>query len=220
VAGTVALVPGATGASGAIGDLRAMNDQLLRTTSTVPRPGAIWLATDDPSTVAAVLERTVPDGARVTTVSTGSGDALLRPVVVALWIGSAGALLLAAAALAAVASALARARRPDIVALRALGVSDAQQAHGRQGELVGVVAFAVLLGVGGGILISALTVGDLARSAVLDAPRGLPATLQFDLVPGLILLAALAAVVAGIVVAIGAGVRRQAAASTGRELES
>lgn len=218
VAGTTALLPGATGALAALADLRGMNAQFLTTTSSVPRADQVWIASEDPTATADGLAAVLPDGARVTTAGSGSGDALLRPVVTALWLGAAGALALALAALGAVTGALARTRHPEVVVLRALGLSDGEQARARQRELAAVVAFAIVAGIAGGILVSALTVGDLARSAVLDAPATLPATLAFDWPVGLALLGAFVVAVAGLLGHYGVRVRRQSSTSTGREV--
>jgi hypothetical protein len=220
VAATTPLLPGSTSSLGVLADLRAVNEQVLRSSSSVPRPDQIWVASPDPATTAAELRPVVPTGARVTTIDAGSGNALQRPVVLALWIGAAGALVLAAAAIAAVAGALGRSRYPEVVALRALGLDNRAQARGRQAELLLVVAIALVLGVVSGLVISALTVGDLARSAVLDAPTGLPAVLQFDVVPLVAMLVGFGAIVIAIVAMHGSLVRRQAATSTGREVGS
>lgn len=216
VASTVPLLPGSTGSLGALADLRGLNEQVLRTSSSVPRPDQVWIATADPAATIAQLQ--LPTGARATTADSGSGIALQRPVVLALWWGGAGALVLAAAAIAAVAGAMARARHPEVASLRALGVDNRAQARSRAAELLLVVAIAIVLGVVAGVVVSLLTVGELARSAVLDAPTALPATLQFDVATLAMLLVAFSALVIGIAALYGARVRRQAAASTGREV--
>lgn len=90
----------------------------------------------------------------------------------------------------------------------------------RAAELAGVLGFAIAAGAGGGMLISALTVGDLARSAVLDAPAQLATLLSVDPVQLLIAGGAFGAMCAALIAVSAARVRAMAVAATGRELET
>jgi hypothetical protein len=217
VVGTEPLLPGTQGSWGVVADLVQVNDQLLRTTSSIPRPGQLWLATDQPDDVAADASALLGQDATVTTVRSGSGDTLLRAAVTGLWIGAAGALALAAAAVAAVVSSLAGSRLGEVAVLRVLGLSSRQQASGRRRELFLVTAFAAALGIAGGFLVSALLIPDLARSAVLDAPPILPAPLQLAVLPWTALLLGFAAIVAAIGMSYGLRVQSQARSASPRE---
>jgi hypothetical protein len=215
VASILPLLPGSLNPFVALVDLRALDDHLLRQTSSIPRPDQVW-ATGDETAIAAAA----PDGSQVTTPDTRSGTGLLQPVVVALWIGAVGALALALAALAAVSGALVRSRHPEVVVLRSLGLSDAQQARARGLELAVATGFGVVLGLLGGVLVSFLTVDGLARSAVLDAPTSLPADVVFAMPLGLAALGLFVLGAAAVIAVQGRRVARQAATSTGREVSA
>ena len=104
--------------------------------------------------------------------------------------------------------------------LKSVGLSNAQQASARRVELGAVLLFAAIAGALGGLLVSVLTIGDLARAAVLDAPPALVSGISIDAAPYVVILLAAAVVVGGIVVVAGARVRRAAVGATGREVEA
>lgn len=222
ITGVEPLLPGTLAPLTVMTDLPTLTTELLRSASSIPRPNAIWAGSSPAETdaTAQALAELAPPGAVVTTARSGSGEALLRPVVTALWIGSAGALLLAAAAVAAVAGALAGVRRGEVAVLRSLGLSARQQASSRRRELVAVIAAAVALGLAGGAAVSALTVPGLARSAVLDAPRTLPVELALDPIPLVLMMGLFAAACMAVLWWHSLMVARQYAASTGREVST
>ncbi|MDO7882228.1 FtsX-like permease family protein [Salinibacterium soli] len=220
VSSIVAQLPGTTEALTALVDLRALTDSVLRVTSSVPRPDQIWIDADDPVAAAAALQPVLPSGAVLTTVESGSGQELQRPVVAALWIGAAGSLLLAAAAAIAVSVALLRSRRGETVALRAIGMRDRDSSTARGVELVLVLVLGALAGTAAGLVVAQLTVGELARSAVLDAPRSLPAPVLLD-VPALSVAVAVVAVLTAATAAVtSSAVLAMARRSTGREVDA
>lgn len=222
VAGDVPLLPGTTGAWGAVVDLAAVDEHILRTGSSIPAPNQLWASAvhEDVDATIAALRTATPRGTDVTTTSTGTGGELLRPVTYALLAGGVGGLLLAAAAIAAAVAALDRARRSEVPVLKSVGLSNAQQARARRIELGAVLAFAAVAGVLGGLVVSVLTIGDLARAAVLDAPPALVRGISVDWVPFVAILAGALLVVGAIVVVAGARVRRAAQVATGREVEA
>ena len=220
VADTVSLLPGTTGSWGAVVDLAAVDEHVLRTGSSIPAPNQLWAVATDPDAAAAALRDATPRGTDVTTAATGTGGELLRPVTYALLAGGIGGLLLAAAAIAAAVAALDRERRSEVPVLKSVGLSNAQQASARRVELGAVLLFAAIAGALGGLLVSALTIGDLARAAVLDAPPALVSGISIDALPYAVILLAAAVVVGGIVVVAGARVRRAAVGATGREVEA
>ena len=215
----VPLLPGTTGSWGALVDLAAVDEHILRTGSSIPAPNQLWAVAADPNAAAAALREATPRGTDVTTATTGTGGELLRPVTYALLAGGIGGMLLAAAAIAAAVAALDRERRSEVPVLKSVGLSNAQQASARRVELGAVLLFAAIAGVLGGLLVSALTIGDLARAAVLDAPPALVSGISIDAAPYAVILLGAAVVVGGIVVVAGARVRRAAVGATGREVE-
>ncbi len=220
VADAVPLLPGTTGSWGAVVDLAAVDEHLLRTGSSIPTANQLWATGSDPDATAAALRDATPNGTDVTTATAGTGGELLRPVTFALLAGGVGGLLLAAAAIAAAVAALDRERRSEVPVLKSVGLSNAQQARARRVELAAVLAFAAIAGALGGLLVSVLTIGDLARAAVLDAPPALVSGIAIDWVPYAVILIGAAIVVGAIVVVAGARVRRAAAVATGREVEA
>ena len=220
VADAVPLLPGTTGSWGAVVDLAAVDEHLLRTGSSIPAPNQFWASTGDPDATATALRAATPNGTDVTTASTGTGGELLRPVTFALLAGGVGGLLLAAAAIAAAVAALDRARRSEVPVLKSVGLSNAQQARARRVELGAVLVFAAIAGALGGLLVSVLTIGDLARAAVLDAPPALVSGIAIDWVPYAVILLVAAIVVGAIVIVAGARVQRAAVVATGREVEA
>lgn len=217
IADDVDLLPGTEGSWGAVASLQLVNDQLLRTSNSIPRPDQFWLSTTEPQAVASAARSIAPEGANVTTVRSGSGDELLLAAAIGLWIGAVGGLALAATAVWAVVGALARSRVGEVAVLRVLGLSRSQQVTGRRRELFLVTAFAAVLGALSGVLVSALVIPDLAKSAVLGAPAILPAPLQFAVLPWLCAIAAFGMVLAAVGWAYGRAVGRQASTVTPRD---
>jgi hypothetical protein len=206
IAAITPALPGIPTSHPALVDLNELNDYLLRESPVVPRANQVWLATDGPVALGAAL----PVGAKVVTPANATDDSFAAPAELALWVAAIGGLLLAAISLGAVALTVARARRGEVGVLRAVGISARQQARARLGELTSIVLLSTLFGALGGLIVSALTAANLARSAVLGIPGGLTATLSFAIVPGAVLLAVSLGIMLGIVGISASGVRRQA----------
>ena len=207
IVGVVPLIPGIQSPNAVVTDLTALNTFILRTSQFVPTANQVWLSTSGPVDLGPAL----PKGAEVVTTRTAGGDQSFSvPAELALWIAAAGCLLLAAISLGAVALTIGRSRRGEVIVLRAVGVSAREQSGARLKELLSVIGIAVLLGVLNGMVVSWLTIANLAKSAVLGVPIGLQATLQFALLTGLALLAIALVVLLVIAVSYAARVRRQA----------
>jgi hypothetical protein len=82
-----------------------------------------------------------------------------------------------------------------------------------------VLGLSVFLGIGAGLVVSALTVSNLARSVVMAAPAELAAPLRFTLGTGVVALGVDVLVLLAIAMAYTARVRRQAT-DTGARLET
>lgn len=217
VAAVVPRIPGTTAPLAALTDLRALNAVVLDSSSSVPRPSELWIRTPDVPGTLMELDSQLPAGSRVTTEESGSGAALQAPVVVALWLGAIGTLLLALAATAAVAGALTRSRRGEIGVYRALGVTGRSQARAQAAELGIVLLLGAALGLAAGVAVSALTVPGLARSAVLDAPAGASVPLALGILPTLAALIGFLIAAGGVIAVSMRRVARIARSSTGRE---
>jgi hypothetical protein len=214
VAAVVPVIPGAAAQLAVLVDLPGFSAQQLALSSSVPASNEVWIATDDPGEVAAAL--TAP-GVRIMTDTTSPEDVLLAAGRGALWIGAGGALVLALAALGAIAGALLRDRAGEVVVLRVLGRTPRDQARSRERELAVVLAAAVLGGSVVGAVVAALTVAELARSAVLGADSAVATVIAVD---SLVLAAVLGATVftlAAATVVYGGRVAAQARALSPRE---
>lgn len=202
VVGVVDAVPGVLDAEAVLVDLGVLGQGLLRSRSTPLLPDEVWLAVDDGARVAAVADTATAlagPGATATTATTTGADPG-APVVEAFWTTAGAAVALALLGVAAVAAALVRARRREVVVLRAVGQTAAAQARARAAEHLAVALPAVALGALGGAATSLVLVPPLVRSTVL-APGPLPVRLAADTsgaaVLVLVLLLGLAAVAAG-----------------------
>lgn len=206
IAAVATLLPGVQSRYAIVVDLNALTEYIIGSSNVVPRANQVWLATSGPASFGSVL----PDGATVVTANDAIDSTFAAPAELALWIAALGCLLLAAISLGAVALTVARARRGEVAVLRAVGISARQQSRSRFVELAAVILVSVVFGVLGGVAVSALTLPNLAHSAVQSVPEGLPATLSFALALGGTLLAGSLLVMLGIAWFSAARVRRQA----------
>ncbi|WP_136518801.1 FtsX-like permease family protein [Cellulomonas telluris] len=202
VVGVVDAVPGVLDAEAVLVDLDALGQGLLHDRSTPVLPDEVWLAVDEGAPATAVAEAAAAlagPGAAATTATTTGADAG-APVVDAFWTTAGAAVALALTGVAAVAVALVRARRREVVVLRAVGQTPAAQARARAAEHLAVALPAVAVGALAGAATSLALVPPLVRSTVL-APGPLPVRLAADTsgaaVLVLVLLLGLTAVAVG-----------------------
>lgn len=221
IAGVVRLVvpavPGMTGDLGASASLTDVDLQQLRLTPSPPEATELWISSRDPAATAAGIRAKLGPDSRVTTTKPDAGGSLLASARVALWVGAIGALLLAVVIVSAVAGALLRSRSAEVIVLRAVGVTAHEQASGRRRELGTLIAFSLLIGAIGGVLVSELVVGGLARSTVLDSIASLPTPVLFDPLGIALCLGGALVGLIGVTVVYGARVLRQAATLSARE---
>lgn len=202
VVGVVDAVPGALEDEAVLADLAELGQGLLGTRRTPVAPGEVWLAVDETADAAAVAGAAAAlagAGAQATTATTAAADAA-APVVDGFWTTAATAVLLALTGVAAVAVALLRVRRGEVVVLRAVGQTPAAQARTRAVEHLAVALPAVVVGALAGAATSLVLVPALVRSTVLTSGP-LPVRLAADTGTGLalvgVLVIGLAAVAAG-----------------------
>lgn len=230
VTAIVPAIPGTGEPLSAVVDLAVFTQQQLATTNSALRATEVWLSApasssgDAPSAATAVAllaeqaRVAAPAGARIAATTDRGADALLSAARVALWIGAIGGAALALAAIAALARSLLRSRAEDIVVLRALGQTPRAQALGRARELGAVLGVAVVTGGVGASIVAALTVSDLARAAIPDAPPGLPTALALDATTLAAVGASLLAAIALLVLVHCLQVARQARLLVAREV--
>lgn len=210
VAAVAPVLPGTTESVAALTDLQAYGQAWLSGSPTQPRPGEIWLASNDRDATAAAAAAVAGPAATVSSADNSLIARFLSPATTALWIGAIGALLVGGAALTASIVTLVQSRRSEVAVLRALGMQARDQVRGRRWEVLGVGAVAVVLGLLAGLGVSALTVSLLAQAVVVNAAESLRAPLSVAVIP---LLAVLAAQVLILVLSgwfYGERVRRQA----------
>jgi hypothetical protein len=217
VAGTTPAIPTAEGRFGMMADLPTLNRYLLQDSERMPQPTEVWISTADAPQLVADAVAVSTTSATVTPLGAGSGDRIISPAIVGLWWGTAGALLLAAIAVLAITSTLARDRRDEVVVLRALGMSSSEQGRNRLVELVSVLGVALVTGVITGLVASVLTVGELATTA---AGATVPVALQFDVLGWLALMFSLGAALVTISTSYAGTVSRQSRDTEHRPGES
>ncbi len=206
IAAVVPLLPGVQSPNAVLVDLATLTGYMLQVSTSIPTPNQVWLATSGPVT----LDSALPDGATLVTPDAAMDTQFAAPSELALWVAAIGCLLLAAISLGAVALTVARARRGEVAVLRAVGIAARQQSRARLAELSSIILLSALFGIAGGFAVSAITVPNLAHSAVQDVPAGLPATLSFALVTGGILLLGSLVIMLAIAGFSAARVRKQA----------
>lgn len=162
IADVVAAVPGSADPVTMLADLDAWSAAQLWTGSTVAAPGEVWAwPTDGPSDTAipAALARAGID-ADVTRAEPRATP-LLDPALAAFRLATWATVALAAGGVLAAARATARARRPEIGALRGVGVPGRRQASLRVAEQVRVLVPAALVGAAGGVGLALLVAQPL-----------------------------------------------------------
>ena len=224
VAEVVDVIPGAVDRTAVLADQGTLLQHLLRVLQAVPRADEVWLGASDPAAredlAAAALDLARAEGGTDPSVEVAGAEAgpdASAPVRVAFWLAAAGAVVLALAGVLAVALALLRTRRAEVMVLRALGTPPGAQSRGRALELLTVTATSVVLGVGAGTLVAVLTVPPLARATLGDAAEVLPVPLGTSLAPTALLLGLLVAGLVGVAGVVAARVRRQALDAEYRE---
>jgi ABC-type lipoprotein release transport system permease subunit len=221
VAAVVDVVPGELQRHAAVMDLAALDATLLRTLRDVPRAQQVWVAAEDPASVGQVAQRAAAvegDRSTVTTSVPSSRDIdAAAPVRSTFALAAAGAAVLALVGVAAVAVAMLRTRRHEVVVLRAAGVPPTHQGGGRALELIVVGSVAIVAGIGGGLLVAQLVVSGLAGATLTGVAAVPDVALRLDAwgaaAPVLVLFIGLA----GTALTVGARVAAQARDTEYRE---
>lgn len=214
------LLPGTADQPAIFADLATLEQALVAHMQFLPPVDQVWAAPSSAQgklPVADLLRKVVPPTATITAADTLSIGALADPAAVTLWIGAAGALLLATIGAGSVIAGLNRSRRGESVVLRAAGISARRQARSRRAELWLTVGAAWLLGAAVAAIGILLTARILAGSAVVGL-RGAAPEVHFDLGIAAAIVGAHVLLIAVIVLVAGRRVRRAAERSTPSEL--
>ncbi|MGD8149933.1 FtsX-like permease family protein [Ornithinimicrobium sp. Y1694] len=218
VAAVVPAIPGSLAPSAALVDRNAMALALAESDRALPYPQQIW-ATPQPDQADTAVGEIA--GIRGVSSVTGPGSVTITDATSAarlvFWVASAGAVLLAATGIAAVAATLLAGRRPEVAVLRALGMPPRAQGRSRALELGGVVVAAVLLGLAAGWAVSAGVVPALARSTTARDQIALDVPLLLEVGPWAALLGAGGLAVAAVLLVQAGRVRHQALDNDYRE---
>ncbi|MFE6969471.1 FtsX-like permease family protein [Isoptericola sp. NPDC057653] len=227
VVGVVDVVPGARRPAAALVGLAELQAASLRLTTTPPDAGEVWVRAEPGATAADVAglaaaaarsARSASSGdVQVTTSHGGGSSDATGPVRQAFVVAALAAVLLALVGVGAVSLAAVRGRRGEVAVLRAVGMPPRAQGNGRALELVTVTAAALVVGIAAGWGLAAATAPGLATATLTGFAVVPPALTTLEpwatLVPGLVLLAGLAAVA----LAVRAGVAAQARDGAYRE---
>src|SRR5690606_24513035 len=159
--GSAGTVPGALDPYAALVDRGALAAVLVRTVSEPVLTDEVWLAAGPPGApppAPAVARLAAAAGAAAEQAGTGPRDrpeitipqaasaTTAVPVRVSFWLAAAGAAVLALAGVLAVAVAMLRERRGEVVVLRAVGLGPAAQGRARASEMVAVGLTALAVG--------------------------------------------------------------------------
>ncbi|MFC6420253.1 FtsX-like permease family protein [Ornithinimicrobium tianjinense] len=212
LAAVVPAVPGTLAPQAALVDRDAVAAVLAEEDRALPYPTQVWATPGDGTPAAALVEAVAarPDVSAVAGPGTVRVTDATSAARLVFWVASAGAVLLAATGVAAVAATLLSSRRAEVAVLRALGMPPRAQARSRALELGGVVLAATALGLGAGWLVSRMVVTELARSTTQPGQVVLPAPLRLEAGPWAALLVAGAVVALLVVLLQAARVARQA----------
>jgi len=216
VVGVVPVIPGIESGEGIIADLSGLQDAASREGLLQISSGEWWVAAKTSAATVSIAKterKAHPDAVVAVAVPT-AGDRVLESARVVVWIAAAATALLAVLAIASGLVAELRAREGEVRVLRAVGARPGVQARGRLREWALLLGVGVALGLIDGLVVCALLVPSLARTAIPNSIDQLRTMLNIDL-PGAALSAAGLAVTVLVLLAIVARtVRAQAGRSS------
>jgi hypothetical protein len=218
ISGIIPAVPGSRFDVAFLVDSRLLVSAQLRDGLDDPdRARQFWVTAPDQLAAATTLRSELPANVRVEAIAIAPGRAVLSSAVVALWFGAGGAALLALIAIGAVVGAQMRARRPEVVILRAIGLGSRELGSLRRQELAIVLGYGMAVGLAAGATVTLLAVGALARAAVPDSIAVLRTFLRFDWLALGLSFAILSGALVAVIAAYGARVSAQARRDPNRE---
>ncbi|NYF09023.1 hypothetical protein HDC94_000179 [Leifsonia sp. AK011] len=213
VTAIVPAIPGTNSESSVLMDLTVINHFHQRANSEAFALSGAWVKGDGAAPSVDTLRPLLPTGVRIISSDDPVGRQVLGAASVALWVAALCCLLIALVAVGSASSSRIRWGRSDIASLRAIGLTAREQATTIVRELGLVVAVAAITGLLAGVLVSVLTVPELARAAVDRAFLALGTDLSVDWLGLGLMLGGLAIGVTLIVAALARRVRALAASS-------
>jgi predicted lysophospholipase L1 biosynthesis ABC-type transport system permease subunit len=159
------------------------------------------------------IRPSLPASARIDSSDDPVGRQVLGAASIALWTAALCCLLIALVAVGSASSSRLRWGRNDVASLRAIGMSAREQSTTVLREMALVLSVAAVAGIVAGVLVSVLTVPELARAAVDRAYLSLGAGLSVDWLGLGLLLGALAVGITVILVDLSRRVRKLASTS-------
>jgi predicted lysophospholipase L1 biosynthesis ABC-type transport system permease subunit len=176
----VPAIPGAPLENAVLVDLGLVLHGQLRVQEVPQSPREFWAGSADPEDAAAAIRTVVPANTLIEVTGDPAGGTVLGSAAIALWLGAGGCGVLAIITLLAVVRAQLRSRRIDVVVLRAIGLGSRDQAAVRNREQAIVLGYGLLTGLIAGGVVTALTVPELARAAVIEPFTTVPTPLGLD----------------------------------------
>jgi hypothetical protein len=176
----VPAIPGAPLENAVLVDLGLVLHGQLRVQEVPQSPREFWAGSADPEDAAAAIRTVVPANTLIEVTGDPAGRTVLGSAAIALWLGAGGCGVLAIITLLAVVRAQLRSRRIDVVVLRAIGLGSRDQAAVRNREQAIVLGYGLLTGLIAGGVVTALTVPELARAAVIEPFTTVPTPLGLD----------------------------------------
>ena len=165
----VPAIPGADSDIAVLMDLSVVNHFHQRVSQSPAESSDLWVSTAEQQSVRDTVRPVVPAGATVELSDDPIARQVLSAASIALWAAAVCCLLFALVAVAAASRSRLRWGRNDIASLRAIGMDARDQSAVIVRELLVVLGVAAVAGVVAGVLVSVLTVPQLARAAVAGA---------------------------------------------------
>lgn len=209
VVGIEPVIPGIQSGEGVLADLAALQDAASREGLLQVSSGEWWIATTSPAAAAAAEKRALP-GASVVAATASPDEQVLESARVVVWIAGIATALLALLAIASGLVAELRSREAEVNVLRAVGASPRRQARVRVREWALLLGAGAAVGVVDGLVVCALLVPSLARTAVPNAIDQLRTMLNVDVPGALFAVAGLMVTVAVLLAIVRGTVRVQA----------
>ncbi|QAY59917.1 hypothetical protein ET475_07860 [Microbacterium protaetiae] len=166
VAAVRAGLPGVGRGAGAAVDLIGLVARALAQGGSVPAAAELWANGGDVPALSAALRAVAPRPVQIITAASIGTAAVIDPVLTLVAVGIGVVAVLAAAAFAAVAAGVVRARHDEEMPLRAFGVTPARQRGAAAVELSATAVFALVLGAAAGVAI-ALWLGPALTGALM-----------------------------------------------------
>lgn len=213
VSGIVPAIPGARTDMALLMDIAVVNHFHQRSKWEAPASTDLWVATDQPQEVRDAIRPLLPASSRIDSSVDPVGRQVLGAASIALWAAAVCCLLIALVAVGSASSSRLQWGRNDIASMRAIGVSQREQSGAIVREMGLVIAVATVAGGVAGVLVSVLTVPQLARAAVDRAYLALGSDLSVDWIGLGLLLGALAVGIGAILIDLSRRVRSLAARS-------